>query len=84
MIFANASEQLWVEMETPFLYGLERRLEVAESSEGGLSASSMAGYVDGLTSVRVMTSLVWMKASGCRSQESQRGKGWGAMKGQPS
>lgn len=84
MIFANASEQLWVGLKTPFLYGLERRLQVAESAEGGLSASSMAGYAGGLTRVRVMTSLVWMEASDCRSQANQRGKGWGAMKGQPS
>ena len=42
------------------------------------------GYAGGLTKVREMASLVWTKASGCRSQLSQRGKGWGAMKGQPS
>lgn len=84
MIFAKASDQLWVELKTRFLYGLERRLAVAECAEGELSASSMAGYAGGLTRVRVMTSLVWMKASGCRAQASQRYKRWGAMKGQPS
>lgn len=73
-----------MELKTPFLYGLERRLAVAESAEDELFASSMAGYAGGLMRIRVMTSLVWMKASGFRAQATQRYKRWGAMKGQPS
>lgn len=78
MTFPNASGK------TPSLCELERRLEVAESAVGGLSASSMAGYAGGLTRVRVVASLVWTQASGCRLQASQKSRDWGAMKRQPS